>query len=82
LIEIVECGRRRTVWQCKIDKGYLRRYGIELPLSSKHEAFKWLTRGMQKVSRHDADVERAAIDVKILLYPRDDLNGVSDLLPG
>jgi hypothetical protein len=45
----------------------------EIRAVSRHEALKWPTRGMRKVSRHMADVEMVPIDVKVLLYPRNDL---------
>jgi predicted nucleotidyltransferase len=37
---------------------------------SLHQFLVWLTRGMQKCSRHVLPDEAAAIDVKFLIYPR------------
>jgi predicted nucleotidyltransferase len=73
LIEAEECGQRRSWRQTKIDKEYQRRYGMQMAPFARDEALKWLTRGMRKVSRHWADQEATPIDVKVLLYPRNDL---------
>jgi predicted nucleotidyltransferase len=72
LIEARECGRHRSHKPTRIDKGFLRRIGIALAPSARREALKWLTKGMRKVSRHSADEETVPIDIKILLYPRND----------
>jgi predicted nucleotidyltransferase len=73
LIEAEYCGRRRNWRQGKINKQYLRSYGYKDAIDARHEAMKWLTKGMRKVSRHLKDAEAVPIDVKVLLYPRNDL---------
>jgi len=74
LIEADECGRRRSWKQTKYDKEARRRYGYLEPVSATDEALKWLTKGMKKVSRHIAATEKVEIDVKILLYPRNEMD--------
>ncbi len=73
LIDLEPCGRWRSWRQGKLDKEYLRRYGMWQAVSAEKEALKWLTKGMRKVSRHTLPDEAAVIDIKVLLYPRNDL---------
>jgi predicted nucleotidyltransferase len=72
LIDINECGRRRKWRQGKLDKEYLRRYGMRRAINAEKDPLKWLAKGMQKVSRHTIWDEAAEIDFKVLLYPRND----------
>lgn len=74
LIDAEECGRQRSWEQTRYDKEARRRYGYTVTVSAVDEALKWLTKGMKHVSRHIAATERIPIDVKVLLYPRNDLN--------
>ena len=73
LIEAEECGRHRSWRQTRYDKEMRRRYGYLSTVNATDEALKWLTKGMKKVSRHIAAREKVEIDVKVLLYPRNDL---------
>jgi hypothetical protein len=72
LIEAEPCGRHYSWKQAKMDKWQLRQYGFRLPVRSTWEAFKWLTKGMRKVSRHSYRYE-GDIGYKVLIYPRNDL---------
>lgn len=76
LIEINSVGRSRKVKNgAKLDKACFRSYGIRSGLDATDYALKWLTKGMKMVSRHTTNNEGAKIDVKVLLYPRNDLEG-------
>jgi predicted nucleotidyltransferase len=74
LIDIEEAGRIFTAKQTKIDKQYFRRYSMRRAPCTINEALKWLTKGMKMVSRHTLRNEAADIDVKVLIYPRNDLS--------
>lgn len=74
LIECKAVGGSRTYSQGKIDKRKLRSYGYRTAICAETEALKWLTKGMKNVSRHDTKYEAMEIDVKVLIYPRNDLN--------
>jgi predicted nucleotidyltransferase len=74
LIDVELCGRQYSWRQTRLDKRELRTYGFRVAPDSIDYALKWLTRGMRKVSRHVARWEVAPIDVRVLLYPRNDLN--------
>ena len=73
LIECRPVGRHRTLNQAPNDLRYLRQYGMPSLYSSKAHAFKWLTKGMKLVSRHDTDWEIAPLPERVLIYPRFDL---------
>lgn len=70
LIELRECGRRRTAKHTRTDKRLYRDHGLRLAPSAREDCLKWLTRGMRMVSRHCADTEFAVIDVKKMIYPK------------
>lgn len=53
-----------------IDKEYLSRYGIKRTKLSIDYALKWLTKGMKKVHRLDANQELTDFPIKIELYPK------------
>lgn len=57
----------------RLDNEYLRRYGVRKGVNSGHDAFIWLTKGMKNVSRHSRHLEAIEIDVKVLIYPVDEL---------
>lgn len=78
LIEMETCGRTKTWQQTKRDKRRLRDNGLSLAPDSADYAFKWLTKGMKKVSRHWTQLEFARLDVKVLIYPRMDLTARED----
>lgn len=73
LIECKRVGKRRTWKQGKLDTRYMRSYGIRRAISAHDTAFMWMTKGMKMVSRHDVESEGVDIDVKVLIYPRNDL---------
>jgi len=73
LIDISEVGRIRNWRQARLDRWYRRTYGMFTAPSSVEYALKWLTKGMKKVSRHTTRSEGAKLDVKVLIYPRFDL---------
>lgn len=76
LIEINGVGLFRGVKNgAKLDKTCFRSYGIRSGLDATDYALKWLTKGMKMVSRHTTNNEGAKLDVKVLLYPRNDLEG-------
>jgi predicted nucleotidyltransferase len=77
LIELAYAGRGRSWQQTKVNKDYLRRYGVRLAPSADDEALKWLTRGMRNVSRHTTLTDEVQPDVKVLIYPRNDLADAS-----
>jgi predicted nucleotidyltransferase len=54
----------------RLDKYKWKAYRIKVCHSGSNEVLKWLTKGMQKVSRHVLHDEAAVIDVKYLIYPR------------
>jgi predicted nucleotidyltransferase len=74
LIEINEVGRRRSAAQGRMCKKYYRAFGVRVAASTTEEALKWLTKGMKKVSRHTTNGETAELDVKVLIYPRWDMD--------
>lgn len=77
LLDIRCAGRHRTWRQAKLSKRALRSCGVWLAPESDDEFLKWLTRGMRKVSRHVLSSEPSLehdLDVKVLLYPRDDFS--------
>lgn len=66
-------GRYRPYEQGKLDRQRLRAYGMWAALSAEKEMFKWLSKGMRKVSRHDYEREKGLdIDVLVMIYPRND----------
>jgi len=73
LIEIKEVGRSRRWTQGKLDRQFHKATGMRVALSATHEALKWMTKGMKKVSRHTTHNESAELDVKVLIYPRWDM---------
>lgn len=73
LIDMQACGRHHIYSRGrKFDKEYRRAFGMKFPPCSRKYALMWLTRGMKMVSRHCLDIETAEIDVKVMLYPRND----------
>lgn len=79
LIECKAVGGFKTHSQGKLDKWRLRSYGCKTAICAETEAFKWLTKGMKKVSRHDTKYEATELDVKVLIYPRNDLKPLQAL---
>lgn len=73
LIEIKECGQHRNWKQAKLDRRYLRSYGMKQAPSAIQAALQWLTKGMRLVSRHTTRSEASVLDVKTLIYPRYDM---------
>ncbi len=73
LIEMEPAGRNFNWRQTKLDKRYHRTYGTKRAPDCRERALIWLTQGMKKVSRHLYDEEEVEIDVKVLIYPRNDL---------
>lgn len=73
LIDVQPVGRRYTAKQSTYDRAYRRRYGIRRAPSTENAALIWLTKGMKMVSRHTLASEAADFDVKVLIYPRNDL---------
>src|ERR1700693_5057438 len=47
LIDMEEVGRHYNAKQTRVDKAYLRSYGMRFPPRSKYAALKWLTKGMK-----------------------------------
>ena len=74
LIECMEVGRLRTWRQGRLDKRVLRAHGNRRAINARDEAYKWLSKGMKKVSRHSAAAE-AGLDLglMVMIYPRNDL---------
>lgn len=74
LIDSRRAGRR-WLWLRgrKLDKRYLRSYGIATMPEAERDFRLWLTRGMRKVSRHKFGIVDVPVDVKYLIYPRWDL---------
>lgn len=74
LIETAEVGRRRTWKQGKVDRKFLRMFRERRALRARNEAYKWLTKGMRKVSRHCyADEQGIDLSPLVMIYPRNDL---------
>jgi predicted nucleotidyltransferase len=73
LIEAKACGKFRRCCHVTYDRDYFRRFGVRVAGCSRWYMLKWLTRGMKNVSRHFTDVEGVEIDVKVLIYPRNNL---------
>lgn len=73
LIEAEECGRHYSWRQSRLDKEMRRRYGYMLAVSSIDESFKWLTKGMKRVSRHLVLYDLSVANPRVLIYPRNDL---------
>lgn len=74
LIDMSVAGRHFTRRTMPVDKQYLRTYGMKITYCSEWYALKWLTKGMRNVSRHRLSDDQAELDVKVLLYPRNDFN--------
>jgi len=76
LIECVEVGRKRTWKQGKLDRQFLHSFRERRAIRATNEAYKWLSKGMKKVSRHCFEAERG-IDLSplVMIYPRNDLPG-------
>lgn len=70
LIATEATGVNRSWKEVGFDPAYLRATGVHTPRDSKEEAYKWLTKGMRNVSRHDAAIEMIRIDKKIEIYPK------------
>lgn len=76
LIESKPVGRARSWKQGKLSRRYLSRFGVRRAISASDEAYKWLTKGMKKVSRHDFEIEQGLdLSPLVMLYPRNDLPG-------
>lgn len=74
LLDLAPVGRYRNWKQGKLDRRRARAFGVRLALCSRDEAYKWLTKGMRKVSRHDYEAERGLhLYPLVLIYPRNDL---------
>ena len=82
LIEMRPAGRWRNWRESRVDRRHYRSYGIKRAPSCRDAALIWLTKGMRKVSRHLSDVEGVEIDVKVMIYPRNDLPAYMTLLGG
>lgn len=81
LIDLERAGKRLGWRQTKYDRRYFRSYGgVKVAPSAEHQALVWLSKGMQKVSRHPLHMEEVEIDVKVMIYPRDDLTAHMDQL--
>jgi len=74
LIEMKAAGRRRKWRQTTTDRRYYQLYGVRRAPNCRNQALIWLTKGMRKVSRHLLDTEEVEIDVKVMIYPCNDLN--------
>lgn len=61
-----------------LDKDYCRRYGIQVVKSAEIYAIQWLRKGMKNVSVHTVENDKVFedLDLKILIYPRNDFIGV------
>lgn len=70
LIATEATGVNRSWEEVGFDPAYLRATGVRIPRDSKEEAYKWLTKGMRNVSRHDAAIEMIKIDKKIEIFPK------------
>ena len=76
LIETKAVGRVRTWKQGKLDRRAVRSFGVRRAISASDEAYKWLTKGMKKVSRHCFEAEQGLdLSPLVMLYPRNDLPG-------
>lgn len=73
LIDLRPVGRRRSWKQGSLDRRAFRNHGFRRAPCSCEYALKWLTRGMRKVSRHTTYSEYANLDVKVMIYPRWDM---------
>lgn len=76
LAEVVEVGDRydrtkRGTWV--VDKDFYRRFGMSFAKSSISSAFKQLKNRRKMVNIHATEWVDVEIDIKILLYPRNDL---------
>lgn len=47
--------------------------GLDFGLSASREAFKYLKKGMCKISIHDHSIDGNIAGVKVMIYPRNDL---------
>lgn len=68
LIDWEDCGEGRSWRQGKLDKRYLKSYGIRVAIESGDELYKWLTKGMKMVTKHDYRYEDT--DFKKMIYPK------------
>lgn len=80
LIEMKEVGfrsinysNRRKSINFFVDKDYQRRYGLAFPKPSGPTALKWIRNKKHNVSLHWTAIDRVDPDVKIMIYPRNDL---------
>ena len=56
-----------------INKDFKRRYGLSFAKQSSDTALKWIRNKKHNISLHWTDIDRVQPDVKILIYPRNDL---------
>lgn len=74
LLDFRPVGRYRNWRQGKLDRRHARAFGVRLAIDSEHEALKWLTKGMRKVSRHSFENEKGLdLSPLVMIYPRNDL---------
>lgn len=82
-IEVLRDYKRYTTENTDrfFDKDYYRRYGIRCLKDSDFYLKKWLRNGMKNVSIHvfGEDEVFATLDVKYLIYPRNDFLNVGNL---
>lgn len=73
LIDYKAVGRHRTAKQGKLDKRYKKATGSSYAISSTDYAYKWLTKNMRMVSRHNFQVDENVAYPRVMIYPRFDL---------
>lgn len=75
LIELYAVGRCRTWQQGAVDKYEKRHSGLMCAKSAEREAYKWLTKGMRKVSRHPLSIDEHIAYPRVMIYPRFEILG-------
>lgn len=76
LIEFKPVNPRRSWRNATLDKRSYRSYGIQVAPQSSSYFYKWLTKGMLKVSRHNFDIDGNIALPRVMIYPRFDLHTV------
>jgi len=60
----------RPFLHARLDKSYLHQRGIMRAICSENEAYKWLSKGMKRVSRHSLENDDEIAWPRMMIYPK------------
>ena len=73
MVRYNQVGRRRNWRQGKLDLQARRSWGYSRAICASKEMYKWLSKGMKHVSRHNYEAEKGLdLGVMVMIYPRND----------